>query len=141
MSQGNSTRSSSTSRVLRAVIASCLLASAPQIFSQTVSATLRGQVLSDTTPASGATVTATNTETGFTRTVQSASNGSYALAGLPPGTYKIDVSANGKSSSENVTLQVGQTATLDLNTQPKPVDTILVAGTRVVETKTSEVAS
>ena len=127
--------------VLRMVIATCLLANAPQAFSQSVSATLRGQVTSAATPAAGATVTATNTETGLTRTVQASANGAYSLAGLPPGTYKIAVSANGQSSNQTVSLQVGQIVSMDLDTVPNQLDSVLVTGARVAETKTSEVST
>lgn len=130
--------------VLRSVIAGCLIASslnfAPITLAQSVSATLRGQVTTGTAPAA-ATVTATNTETGFTRSVQAATNGSYSLVGLPPGSYKVEVSANGQTSSRVVTLQVGQTAILDLDTKPQEFAAVVVSGNRIAETKTSEVAS
>ena len=131
-------------RSLRALSIACLLLCALPAFSQSVSATLRGQVTSDSQPAGGATVTATNTRTGFSRSVHAADNGSYSLAGLPPGSYKIEVTAAGQSTSQLVALQVGQTATLDLSVGNAPAETlesVTVSATRLVETKTSEVAS
>ena len=130
--------------VLRAAVASTLLVSAPYSFGQSVSATLRGQVTADAAPASGATVTATNTATGLSRTVQTGASGSYSLAGLPPGEYRIDVNAAGKTSSQVVVLQVGQTATLDLQTgvaQAESLESVTVSAQRLYETKTSEVSS
>ena len=70
--------------VLRAAVASALLMTTPFAFAQSVSATLRGQVSANETPATGATVTATNTATGFARTVQTGAGGNYSLVGLPP---------------------------------------------------------
>jgi hypothetical protein len=130
--------------LLRAAIASTLLIATPYAFGQSVSATLRGQVTADTAPASGATVTATNTATGLSRTVQTGTTGNYSLAGLPPGEYKIDVNANGKTTSQVVTLTVGQVATLDLATGAAPsrdLESVTVSATRLFETKTSEVSS
>ena len=51
----------SANGLLRVAVTSCLLLSAPHVLAQAVSATLRGQVTADSVPASGATVTATNT--------------------------------------------------------------------------------
>ncbi len=130
--------------VLRAAIASTLLIATPYAFGQSVSATLRGQVTADAAPASGATVTATNTATGLSRTVQTGATGTYSVAGLPPGEYKIDVNANGKTTSQVVTLTVGQTATLDLApgaAQAQSLEAITVSATRLFEARTSEVSS
>src|SRR5687768_2033135 len=130
--------------VLRATIASALLIASPYTLSQSVSATLRGQVSADSAPATGATVTATNTATGLTRSVQTGAGGSYSLAGLPPGEYRIDVNAGGKTSTQTVQLQVGQIATLDLatgETAARSLESVTVSATRLFETRTSEVAT
>jgi hypothetical protein len=107
--------------------------------------------LVDSAPAANAQVTATNLATGLTRTVQSGSNGAYALAGLPPGSYRIDVTAGGQTNTKNVTVQVGQTATLDLGVgglaeAPSAGDvttlgTVEVVAPALLETKTSEIAT
>jgi outer membrane receptor protein involved in Fe transport len=132
--------------LLTTAIAGCLLAATPAAISQTSSATLRGQVTAaEAAPAGNAKVTATNTQTGLTRSVVSDANGNYSLAGLPPGTYKVDVNADGQSSSQVVVLQVGQTATLDLGigeqVAARDVESVTVTATQLYETKTSEVAS
>jgi len=112
-------------------------------FAQSTGATLRGSVTND------ATITVTNVDTGLTRTA-TAANGSYNLAGLPPGTYRIEVSAGGQSSSQAVTLQVGQTATLNLDAasastpnagDATTLDTVVVTAPVLIETKTSEIAT
>ncbi len=137
--------------LLACALASCMLISAPHALAQSTGATIRGQVSADSAPASGATVTATNTATGLTRKVQSAANGGYFIGGLPPGTYRIDTTANGKTSTQNITVQVGQTATLNLGVggvaetaapgEATNLETVSVTATAAVETKTSEVAT
>src|SRR5690606_15228238 len=136
--------------LLSCALAGCMLLSAP-VLAQSTAATIRGQVMADSAPAAQAQVTATNLATGLTRSVQTGANGNYNLAGLPPGTYRIDVNANGQASSQNVTVAVGQTATLDLGvggvaeTAPAGEATdmaaVVVTGTSMVETRTSEIAT
>lgn len=138
-------------KLLTCALASCLAVVAGGAMAQSTSATLRGQVTADSTPAGGATVTATNTQTGLSRTVQSNASGGYSLGGLPPGSYKVDVTANGKTSSKTVQLLVGQTATLNLGVGgmaetasgqgATTLDTVTVVAAPLVETKTSEVAT
>src|SRR5690606_1605343 len=88
--------------------------------------------------------------TGLTRSVQSAASGSYSLAGLPPGTYRVDVNAGGKTSSQNITVQVGQTATVNLGVggvaetasgAATTLDAVQVTAQAPIETKTSEIAT
>ncbi|MGH8033000.1 MAG: TonB-dependent receptor domain-containing protein [Luteimonas sp.] len=150
--QTNRTASRSLDRrLLSGALASCLLITAPQLLAQSTGATIRGQVSADSAPATDATITATNLETGLTRTVQASSSGSYWLVGLPPGTYKVDVAAGGQTNTQNITVQVAQVATLNLKVgglaetattgEATNLDTVSVTATSVVETKTSEVGS
>ncbi|MCC8538723.1 TonB-dependent receptor domain-containing protein [Xanthomonas axonopodis pv. poinsettiicola] len=138
-------------KLLSCALASCLLLGAAPAFAQGTGATIRGQVTVDAAPAAQAQVTATNLATGLTRTVQ-VSNGGYSLGGLPPGSYRIDVAANGQTSTQNVTVQVGQTATLNLGVGGEPatadggnattLDAVQVKAPPVlVETRTSENAT
>ncbi|WAC63758.1 TonB-dependent receptor [Pseudoxanthomonas sp. SL93] len=137
--------------LLACALASCMVIAAPQVLAQSTAATIRGQVSADSAPATGASVTATNVATGLTRSVQTNANGSYSLGGLPPGTYRIDVTAGGQTNSQNVTVAVGQTATLNLGvggvaesaTQgaATTLDTVSVTAVQLSETKTSEVAT
>jgi outer membrane receptor protein involved in Fe transport len=136
---------------LTCALASCLmLGAAPAVFAQSTGATLRGQVSADSAPATDAKVTATNIATGLTRSVQANASGGYSLGGLPPGSYRIDVTAAGKTNSQNVTLQVGQTATLNLGVggvaetaagEATNLDTVTVIAPMLLETKTSEIAT
>src|SRR5690606_40762181 len=96
--------------LLTCALAGCMLVPVPAL-AQSTGATLRGQVMADSTPAAQARVTATNIATGLTRSVETGASGGFNLAGLPPGTYRIDVEADGQASSRTVTLAVGRTAT------------------------------
>ncbi len=137
--------------LLCCALASTLLMSAPLAFAQATGATVRGQISLDSAPAAEARISATNLATGLTRSVQASPNGSYTLLGLPPGTYRIDVTAAGRTASETVTVQVGQTTTLNFGvggvaetgTVADAVDMarVLVTAPALVETKTSEVAT
>lgn len=138
-------------KLLSCALASCLAVAAGAAMAQSTGATLRGQVNADTAPAAGASVTATNTRTGFTRSVQTQGAGNYSLAGLPPGEYRVDVSADGKTSSKTVTLQVGQTATLNMSVggmaetapagEATNLEAVTVTAAALTETKTSEVST
>ena len=82
------------------------MACAPTVsWSQTANATLRGRAPANTD------VTAKNIATGSTRRTRAAADGSYALVGLPPGTYQVDA---GPGTGKVVTLSVASTATLNL---------------------------
>ena len=63
-----------------------------------------------------ATVTATNQRTQIYRTVESTDSGDYVISNLQPGVYRVAVAKPGfqKGLSEEVTLNVNQTVTLDV---------------------------
>ena len=65
----------------------------------------------------GASVTVTNTQTGFTRTDQANSAGIYVFPNLFPGVYTVRVEMDGFRSAarSEVELQVQQTARLDFS--------------------------
>ena len=129
---------------LACALAACLLVQSPLLLAQSTSATLRGQVSTAAGPASSAHVSATNVNTGFTRSAESGTGGAYALDGLPPGTYRIDATAGGQTTSRTVVLQVGQTATLALavgGAAPAQLGSVVVKGEALPETTTSEVAT
>ncbi len=141
-----------------ALFATALLAAAP-VHAQLTTATVRGQVTTSAAAAPGATVTARNIEMGNTANTTAGPDGSYVLTGLRPGTYDISfATAGGQPVTRRVIVSVGQTATLDVDTATQaaePVDEavattegaaaapgeIIVIGTRLVETRTSEVAT
>ncbi|HEU4704721.1 MAG TPA: carboxypeptidase-like regulatory domain-containing protein, partial [Sphingomicrobium sp.] len=159
------TKSSTRRRLARGVrtilLASSLLAATPAL-AQLTTATIRGQVTTSAAAAPGAVVTATNIETGSSANATAGPDGSYVLTGLRPGTYDISfAAAGGATVTRRVIVSVGQTATLDVDTgaqAAQPVDeavatteggavsaaegaAIVVVGTRLVETRTSEVGT
>ncbi len=89
-------------------------------YGQAVNATLSGKV----TDSSGgsiakATVTATNTATGFARSVQASDSGEYTIPALPAGEYSVSaVYAGFGKQTKTITLQVGQSAELDFTLTP-----------------------
>jgi hypothetical protein len=134
--------------LLSCALASCLAVLAPHVLAQSAAGSLRGQVTGSAGPVADVIVSATNLGTGTVRRVNAGTDGSYTLAGLPPGTYRVDVQGVGASSSQVVTVQVGQALTLDLEmaTDRPAVDAVTMAGvevtgTRMAETRTSELAT
>jgi Carboxypeptidase regulatory-like domain/TonB dependent receptor len=98
---------------------------------QDISGSLRGTVL-DASGAivSGATVTAVNIETGFSRSTPTDTKGEYLLVSLPVGNYRLEVEAKGfrKYSQEGITLNVNQPATI-------PVRLVVGTATETLEVK------
>jgi hypothetical protein len=64
----------------------------------------------------GANVTARNTATGFTRSVNSGDDGRYRIAQLPPGDYEVKVTAQNFKSSvlPDIKVDVGQNVPIDV---------------------------
>jgi hypothetical protein len=95
----------------------------PAAMGQAVTATLSGKI----TDSSGgsvakATISISNTATGFSRTAQSSDTGEYSIPSLPAGEYKLTVEFTGfRGQTKDITLQVGQTAVLDFTLSPGQV--------------------
>lgn len=131
---------------------SLTLVLAPPTSAQTTTSTVRG-VVKDAAgaPVVGSVVTAINEGTNQRVTSTTGPDGSYTLTGLRAAPYKVTVSVGGATIERNVVVEVGQSATLDLAPDAAPVGdavgattdggVIVVTGTRLVETKTSEVAT
>jgi hypothetical protein len=97
---------------LSAAAALLLATGSTLVQAQLSTATLRGVISSGATaPQAGTSVQAVNRDNGNTYRTTTAADGSYVLVGLAPGRYEVRV---GGAASEVVTLQVGETATLDL---------------------------
>lgn len=93
-------------------------------FGQSITASLQGRVADNSGAVlPKATVTVTNTETGFSRTTTSDDSGQYRLASLPVGNYKIIAQASSfQSQTRALTLAVGDVATLDFSLSPGAVE-------------------
>ena len=113
-----------------------VVASAPGIsLAASADATLRGHA------AANAIVTAKEIATGAVRRTKADSDGSYALVGLPPGTYQVDA---GAGTARTVTLSVASTATLDLvagAASATNLNAVTVSATALTEVKTSEIGT
>ncbi|OFV93566.1 MAG: hypothetical protein A3H28_03380 [Acidobacteria bacterium RIFCSPLOWO2_02_FULL_61_28] len=94
----------------------CIGILVPIAFAQLPTATILG-VVKDGTGAvvPGASLTARSTETGQTRTVASAGDGSYRFSGMPVGGYEVRVEQSGFQAAvrSGLTLSVGQEAVVN----------------------------
>ncbi len=123
-------------KLLAGALAGCFCAATPSLFAQSTNATLRGQA------TAGAEVSATNVDNGLTRRTMVTSDGSYSLAGLPPGTYRVSA---GPGTERTVTLAVASTATLNFaGGEPAPsggtqLEGVTVTANALAEVKTSEI--
>jgi len=112
---------------------------------QVSTASVRGQVIgADGNGAAGAQVAARSTATNQIWRATGDANGGYTLTGLRPGEYEVTATAGSESTTQRVVVAVGQSASLDLTiggTASVPEGRIVVTGSRLTETRTSEVAT
>lgn len=133
-------------RVIRCALAGafCLLLSALPVAAQLDTATAIGVVADPQGGVlPGATVTARNTATGFSRTVTTDDQGRYRLAALPPGPYEMSAELAGFVTARRagLTLSLGAEAVVNfdlaLGTLTEAVS--VTADTPVVQTTTAAV--
>jgi Carboxypeptidase regulatory-like domain/TonB dependent receptor len=111
---------------------------------QSTTSTIQGTVRDETGVLPGATISARDTQSGFEHSAVTADDGTYALAGLRPGTYEITVQLpQYKAQSKTVQLLLGQTVTANFTISPDllVVEEVQVVGNRLIETKTPEIAT
>lgn len=125
------------------VMMALLCCFAMQASAQQITGTLVGTVTdSQGALIPSASIKATNSETGFTRSVVADAQGAYRIQYLPAGKYRVDVSMSGFKTfvQENVTLAVDQTQTLNVSLEVGAADqTITVSeAPPLVETTTAE---
>lgn len=132
-------------RPIRLALLAGAIAVAAPVAAQTVTASIRGAIAG----GGGATVTATEVSSGYSRRATADARGAYTLPGLRPGTYDVAVTRGGATTKERVTVGVGENATLDIGAAASPAapattaagGAIVVTGRRLVETRTSEVGT
>ena len=115
------------------------------VMAQRTTGSIRGTVVdSQSETLAGATVTAVNVETGFSRVVTTTAAGTYSIAELPIGTYVVTVESEGFKTAvvQNVVLNVGAQrqvdATLEIGAVTEAVT--VTSSAVVVETIGGEVA-
>ena len=93
-------------------------------FAQTITASLQGRVQDKSGAVlPKATVTATNTETGFSRSATSSDSGEYKISSLPAGNYKVTVqAATFQPQTRVLQLSIGDTASVDFSLSPGEVE-------------------
>jgi len=123
-----------------------ILAGPTLLNAQAVSGELTGTVY-DATGASipNATVTATNTETGVLTTAVTTSTGQYRLHNLPAGTYNVNAAAAGFTASQvkNIVVNLNVTSTENFTLQVGESKTVLevTAAAVAIDTTTAQVQS
>jgi hypothetical protein len=113
-------------------------------FAQQTTGNIAGRVVDDQRSAvPGASVTATNTQTGAKRSVTSDAEGMYRFTALQIGTYDLIIELSGFATVDRKAVQVsvGQTLNLDIGLKiAKMAETVTVTGeTPLVETTSSSV--
>ncbi|OGN43725.1 MAG: TonB-dependent receptor [Caulobacterales bacterium RIFCSPHIGHO2_01_FULL_70_19] len=128
------------------------LAAAGGVSAQVTTSTIRGAVTEGAAAEAGAQIVARDVATGFTTRTTANSSGGYVLSGLRPGTYEITATtADGQSTSDVVSIGVGQVGELDLeiggggavvaDSGATELGEIVVTGRRLAEVRTPEIAT
>jgi len=137
MARGNSFRGNSSIVSLFVLMVVALTAAA---FGQStaINGTIRGRVIDPSGAAvPQATVTVTNSATGFTRSGSSSDEGYYVLPNLPLGSYVVAVTKQGFAGQKhsNVVLEAGKDAVIDAQLSVGQVETSIevTGGAPVVE--------
>jgi hypothetical protein len=93
----------------------------------------------------GATITARNVDTGFTRTAVTDAQGEYRLPSLPPGRYTLSTELTGFTTETrpDVTLMIDATATINFALKPAAIaETVTVTGeSPIVDITRSDVST
>ena len=124
-------------KALRLAALACLilLAMSVQLVAQTQITTgvIQGTVVDPSgAVVAGASTEASNSDTNFARSLNTDSNGRFVYLAMPPGSYKVTISAKGFATvvQENVNLTVGQAISLNITLK------VSAAGERIVVTDT-----
>ena len=120
-----------------------VLVTAASAFAQQTTGTIAGRVLDEQKAAvPGATVTAKNDSTGFTRNEVSDAEGLYRITGLPVGSYTLTMEMSGfQPQKRAVTVNVSETVTSDFEARIAQVseNVTVTATTAMVDTTSSAV--
>ena len=129
---------------IAALVVGVVLLAAP-LRAQVATGTILGNV-KDASGASvpGATVTATNLDTQFSRSTASDDSGQYALRLLPLGNYKIEVTLDGfkNFAQTGIVVEIGRNARIDATIEPGAVSEVVsvTADSPLVESNTASLS-
>ncbi len=129
--------------VLLVIVGVLTLLPAP-LFAQSDTGVIDGRVFDESKAAvAGATVTARNLATGFSRTVVASELGTYRIEFLPPGRYEVKAERQGFGSyvAKDVVVQVSTSSTVDFTMKVAAVaETVTVSSeSPLVQTTRSDV--
>lgn len=120
----------------------CLLAAANSIYAQGTTGQISGTVTDPNgAVVPGATVSVTNADTGLARQATTGDDGIYSFQLLPPGRYKVEVTASGFQKTEGeAVVVITQITTLDvrLGVGGTGGDVTIQAEAPVLQTETSQ---
>jgi outer membrane receptor protein involved in Fe transport len=108
------------------------LATAPAAAQDLTAGVIAGAVTNESGAAvTGASVTLTSLDQGFTRTARTSANGNFRFVGLPPGRYTVTVEAAGQDTftANDVFVQASQTANLNIGMTTTGNEIIVTAST------------
>jgi hypothetical protein len=119
----------SRNRILQAVL--CLILATGTVFAQTGTTTgeINGSVVDSSGAAlPGVTITATNIQTGLTRTAYTETSGQYSIPQLPPGLYRVEAElvGLGRTVRDRVQVFLGQAANIRFTLTPQMAEEITV---------------
>ena len=131
-------------KIIITMIVLCSAATASAAFAQQTTGIITGRLVdAQSSAVPGVTVTARNTQTGFTRIDVSDAEGVYRLTALPVGTYDVMAELQGfaKLERKGIVLNVGQTLDLGLPMTLAGVSesVTVTGGTPLIETRSSSV--
>ncbi|MCA1639608.1 MAG: carboxypeptidase regulatory-like domain-containing protein [Acidobacteria bacterium] len=131
---------------LLAFLTILILSNVGALFAQSTTASLLGVVTDEKgSVIPSATVTARNTETGFSRNAQTDGDGRYNLVNLPVGSYEVSVEAAnfGRYVQSGITLTVNQNAVVDATLKAGSVQEIVTVteNASLLNTTTPEVST
>jgi hypothetical protein len=125
------------------LVASAILATPWSVWAQTDTGVIDGRVFDQTKAAvPGATVTARNVATGFTRSAVSSELGTYRIEFLPPGVYEVkaELANFSPATARDIVVQIGTSTTVDFPLQIGVTETVEVsAESPLVQTTKSDV--
>src|SRR5687767_4000866 len=132
------------SRFIGLLVLTCCVCLTTRTIAQENTAELRGRVVdSQDAGIPGVTIVITNEATGVYRQSVSNADGSYFISGIAPGVYTLEAELSGfaKYSRKGVRLDLGRTATLEVQLRPGAVtETITVtAETPLVDLTSKEI--